>query len=108
MALWNRAGTYYVKLTAPDGTCIRRSTGTSDRKKAQEYHDKIPLLVGGSMMYFKSLIEGLNDLPEADPVARMLIDTMAEEKGWPGVHEKLMEVDPETAARLDQIGRAHV
>lgn len=63
--------------------------------------DKIPLLVGGSMMYFKSLIEGLNDLPQADPVARMLIDTMAEEKGWPGVHAKLMEVDPETAARLD-------
>lgn len=41
MALWNRAGTYYVKFTAPDGTLIRRSTGTSDRKKAQEYHDKL-------------------------------------------------------------------
>jgi len=41
MALWNRAGTYYVKLTAPDGTLIRRSTGTSDRKKAQEHHDKL-------------------------------------------------------------------
>jgi tRNA dimethylallyltransferase len=63
--------------------------------------DKIPLLVGGTMMYFKSLIEGLNDLPEADPMARMLIDTLAEERGWPGVHEKLKEVDPETAARLD-------
>ena len=63
--------------------------------------DKIPLLVGGTMMYFKSLIEGLNDLPEADPTARMLIDTLAEEKGWDGVHAKLMEVDPETAARLN-------
>lgn len=63
--------------------------------------DKIPLLVGGTMMYFKSLIEGLNDLPEADPMVRMLIDTLADEKGWPGVHAKLMEVDPETAARLD-------
>jgi len=41
MALWNRAGTYYVKLTAPDGTLIRRSTGTSDRRKAEEYHDKL-------------------------------------------------------------------
>jgi integrase len=41
MALWNRAGIFYVKLTAPDGTLIRRSTGTSDRKKAQEYHDKL-------------------------------------------------------------------
>ena len=41
MALWNRAGRYYVKLTAPDGTLLRRSTGTSDRKKAEEYHDKL-------------------------------------------------------------------
>ncbi len=41
MALWKRAGTYYVKLTAPDGTLIRRSSGTTDRKKAQEYHDKL-------------------------------------------------------------------
>ena len=62
---------------------------------------KIPLLVGGTMMYFKSLIEGMNDLPEADPMVRLLIDTMAEEKGWPGVHENLKAVDPESAARLD-------
>lgn len=41
MALWNRAGIYYVKLTAPDGTLIRRTTGTSDRTKALEYHDKL-------------------------------------------------------------------
>lgn len=41
MALWNRAGVYYVKLTAPDGTLLRRSTGTTDRKKAEEYHDKL-------------------------------------------------------------------
>lgn len=41
MALWKRAGFYYVKLTAPDGTLLRRSTGTTDRKKAEEYHDKL-------------------------------------------------------------------
>jgi integrase len=41
MALWNRAGIFYVKLTAPDGTLLRRSTGTSDRKTAEEYHDKL-------------------------------------------------------------------
>ncbi len=61
----------------------------------------IPLLVGGTMMYFKALIEGMNDLPEADPMVRLMIDTLAEEKGWPGVHANLMNVDPETAARLD-------
>ncbi len=61
----------------------------------------IPLLTGGTMMYFKSLIEGMNELPEADPMVRLLIDTMAEEYGWPAVHAKLAEVDPQTAARLD-------
>jgi integrase len=41
MALWKRAGIYYVKLASPDGTLLRRSTGTTDRQKAQEYHDKL-------------------------------------------------------------------
>jgi tRNA dimethylallyltransferase len=62
--------------------------------------DRIPLLAGGTMMYFQALTEGLNDLPEADPMIRLMIDTMAEEQGWPAVHAKLQRVDPETAARL--------
>jgi len=53
------------------------------------------------MLYFKSLVEGLNDLPEADSTVRLIIETMAEEEGWPAVHEKLRKVDPETAARLE-------
>ena len=61
---------------------------------------KIPLLVGGSMLYFKALIEGMNDLPEADPITRLMIDTLADEIGWSGVHANLMKVDPETAQRL--------
>jgi len=57
--------------------------------------------VGGTMLYFQALTEGLNDLPEADSAVRLVIDTMAEELGgWPAVHEKLARVDPETAARL--------
>lgn len=60
----------------------------------------IPLLVGGTMLYFKALTEGLNDLPEADPTIRLVIDTMAEEKGWPGLHEDLRRVDPQSAGRI--------
>ncbi|HXF67143.1 MAG TPA: tRNA (adenosine(37)-N6)-dimethylallyltransferase MiaA [Burkholderiales bacterium] len=63
--------------------------------------ERIPLLVGGTMLYFKALVEGLNELPEADPVIRQAIDIMAEEEGWPAVHARLARVDPETAARLD-------
>jgi len=61
----------------------------------------IPLLVGGTMLYFKALVEGLNELPEADPMIRLVIDTMAQEEGWPAVHARLAGVDPETARRLD-------
>ena len=61
----------------------------------------IPLLVGGTMLYFKALVEGLNDLPEADSTVRLIIETMADDEGWPAVHEKLRKVDPETAARLE-------
>jgi tRNA dimethylallyltransferase len=61
----------------------------------------IPLLVGGTMLYYKALVEGISELPEADALIRLAIDTMAEEKGWAGVHEQLRRVDPETAARLD-------
>ena len=63
--------------------------------------DRIPLLVGGTMLYFKALLEGMSDLPEADPMIRLVIDTMAEEEGWPAVHARLAKVDPETAARLE-------
>lgn len=62
---------------------------------------KIPLLTGGTMLYFKALVEGLNELPEADPMIRLVIDTMAQEQGWPAVYQKLVELDPATAARLE-------
>lgn len=61
---------------------------------------RMPLLVGGTMLYFKALTEGLNELPAADPMVRLVIDTMAAEQGWPAVHAQLAAVDPETAARL--------
>ncbi len=62
---------------------------------------KIPLLVGGTMLYFKALSEGLNELPKADMAVRAQIDEMAKERGWPAMHEMLRGVDPETAARLE-------
>ena len=61
----------------------------------------IPLLVGGTMLYFKTLLEGLSELPESDPAIRMVIDTMADEAGWPALHKELKRVDPATAERLE-------
>lgn len=59
-----------------------------------------PLLVGGTMLYFKALIDGLDALPTADPVVRAALDAEALERGWPALHAELAQVDPVTAARL--------
>jgi tRNA dimethylallyltransferase len=61
---------------------------------------KWPLLVGGTMLYFKALAEGLNDMPPADAAVRAALSQEADEKGWPAMHALLAEVDPVTAARL--------
>jgi tRNA dimethylallyltransferase len=61
---------------------------------------KIPLLVGGTMLYFKALEGGLSGLPEAVQEVRAKLDAEAAQIGWPAMHEKLASIDPETAARL--------
>ena len=60
----------------------------------------IPLLVGGTMLYFKALREGLNDLPQADPALRAELEERARQEGWPALHQELARLDPETSARL--------
>ncbi|MBL8497919.1 tRNA (adenosine(37)-N6)-dimethylallyltransferase MiaA [Nitrosomonas sp. JL21] len=62
--------------------------------------NKIPILVGGTMLYFRALQEGLSVLPSANPQLRHKLENMAEELGWPAMHQKLIELDPETAARI--------
>ena len=63
--------------------------------------DKLPLLVGGTMLYFKALFDGLDDMPKADAAIRARIAGQALEKGWPAMHTELAVVDPVTAARLE-------
>ena len=62
---------------------------------------RIPLLAGGTLLYFKALSEGLSELPQADAATRTVIDAMAAEAGWPALHAELERVDPRTALRLD-------
>jgi len=62
---------------------------------------RIPLLVGGTMMYFRALTGGIAELPSADEQIRAGIDTDAADRGWPALHERLQEVDPDAASRIN-------
>ena len=61
---------------------------------------KLPLLVGGTMLYFKALADGLDDMPKADAAVRTQITAEALDKGWPALHAELALIDPVTALRL--------
>lgn len=72
---------------------------------------RVPLLVGGTMLYFRALLQGLDDLPRADAALRKELEAEAAARGWPALHAELAAVDPATAARLapndsQRIGRA--
>ncbi len=62
---------------------------------------RVPLLVGGTMLYFRALLEGLADLPEADPVIRARLESRGAAEGWDVLHGELARVDPAAAARID-------
>lgn len=62
---------------------------------------RVPLLVGGTMMYFRALTGGIAELPAADEQIRANIDADAAELGWPVLHERLRDVDPEAAERIN-------
>jgi len=62
--------------------------------------DRLPVLVGGTMLYFRALLEGLSPMPEADPQLRADIEREAATRGWPAMHAELAAVDPVAAARI--------
>jgi tRNA dimethylallyltransferase len=61
---------------------------------------KLPLLVGGTMLYLKALQDGIDDLPKTDSASRETIETRAKANGWPAMHEELRKIDPASASRL--------
>lgn len=62
---------------------------------------RIPLLVGGTMLYYKALIEGLSPLPSADPTIRAEIEQRAEQQGWAALHQELLKIDPVAGTRIN-------
>jgi len=61
---------------------------------------RVPLLVGGTMLYFRALAGGLADLPPADRDFRQQLEAQAEQSGWPALHQRLQQLDPEIAGRI--------
>lgn len=69
---------------------------------------RVPLLVGGTFLYFRSLTQGLSDLPAADPDLRTQLDAQAARDGWPALHRELANVDPVAAARISATDRQRI
>jgi tRNA dimethylallyltransferase len=69
---------------------------------------RVPLLAGGTMMYFRALTDGIADMPPAHPDIRDAIDADARELGWPGMHERLRHIDPVAAARIKPNDRQRI
>lgn len=72
------------------------------------HNSRIPLLVGGTMFYFRSLQYGLPDLPSADETTRQKLLDEADELGWPALYQRLQELDPESAKRIDANDRQRI
>lgn len=73
-------------------------------KKIDEFHQqgKVPILVGGTMLYFKALIDGLSPLPEADSKIRAVLEAEAEQYGWPHLYQELVKIDPQAAQKISE------
>ena len=70
--------------------------------------DKVPVLVGGTMLYFKALMYGMATLPKQDPAIRAEIEAQAAKQGWPALHQKLQTLDPISAARIQPTDKQRI
>ena len=93
---------HLVHMREPDDPYTAADFASDAKQCIDEIRERgrRPILVGGSMLYFRALIQGLDDIPAIDPAIRAEIEAEARRSGWPALHQQLSEVDPETAGRL--------
>ena len=101
-ATLNIAPHHLIDIRNPDETYSVAEFCQDANQLINEIHarEKIPLLVGGTIMYFHSLQFGLSELPSADPDIRKRLNSLAEQLGWDALHQKLADCDPESAAKI--------
>ncbi|RZF30846.1 tRNA (adenosine(37)-N6)-dimethylallyltransferase MiaA [Paraburkholderia sp. UYCP14C] len=93
---------HLIDIVDPAGSYSAAQFRADTLRLVGEIHarGRLPLLVGGTMLYYKALTQGLNDLPGADAEIRATLDADAARDGWPALHARLAGIDPVTAARL--------
>ena len=93
---------HLIDIRDPSQPYSAAEFATDARRLVEEINarGRVALLVGGTMLYFKALFEGLDAMPPADPELRREIEAEAAQRGWPALHADLARVDPTTAARL--------
>ena len=93
---------HLIDLVAPDEaySAGRWRTDALAAVAAILERGRIPLLVGGTMLYYRALVAGLDALPQGDPAVRNELDAQAAERGWPALHADLQRIDPESAKRI--------
>jgi len=99
-----RAPHHLIDFRDPANAYSAAEFSRDGRLVMQQIHDRgrIPLIVGGSMFYYQSLVNGLNPLPSAQPDFRRNLRQRARQSGWPGLHRELLGLDPAAAARINE------
>ena len=94
---------HLIDIVEPTGAYSAGRFREDAQRLVNEVHarGRVPLLAGGTMLYFRALMRGLADLPRADAGIRAEIDARAAAEGWPALHAELARIDPASAARLD-------
>ncbi len=102
MAILKKTPHHLIDIRNPDETYSVAEFCNDANRLIDEIHQrkKIPILVGGTIMYFHALQYGINKLPAANPELREEMSKLAQQHGWSRLHEKLSSVDPESAARI--------
>jgi tRNA dimethylallyltransferase len=93
---------HLINIRNPDESYSAADFASSSRQLMREIRQRgaVPVFVGGTMMYYKALTQGLDDLPAADASIRKSLENRAALEGWPALHAELAQIDPPTAQRL--------
>lgn len=101
-AMLARAPHHLIDIRDPHQTYSAAEFAIDALAAMQAIHaaGRIPLLVGGTGLYFRALLHGLSDMPQADPALRAAIADEASARGWAALHAELMQIDPQAGARI--------